>query len=76
MNHSRYLHTASVLTHGKVLVTSGENRFGSLNSAESYDPSTGVWTPTGNLSIARYDHTASFKIDLLFVKICHSITFF
>ena len=54
MNYRRGWHTASVLTNGKVLVTGGY-----LNSAELYDPSTGVWNVTSNMNYARNDHTAS-----------------
>ena len=56
-------HTASTLNNGKVLVTGGGN--GSyaltyaLDSSELYDPSTGTWTITGNITNARYYHTAS-----------------
>jgi N-acetylneuraminic acid mutarotase len=59
MNRTRYFHTASVLTDGKVLVTGGDTDIGYVNSAELYDPSTGTWTNTGNMSSARYQHTAS-----------------
>ena len=52
MNNARDLHTASVLTNGKVLVTGGWNS-SILNSAELYDPSTGTWTITGNMTYAR-----------------------
>ncbi len=30
-----------------------------LNSAEIYDPSTGVWRITGNMNYTRYDHITS-----------------
>ncbi|CAF4296956.1 unnamed protein product, partial [Rotaria sordida] len=51
-------HTASVLTNGKVLVAGGYYG-GYVNSAELYDPSTGMWTNTSSMSTARTDHTAS-----------------
>jgi hypothetical protein len=41
-----------------VLVAGGYNS-AILNSAEIYDPSTGVWTITGNMNYAREFHTAS-----------------
>ena len=41
-----------------VLVAGGDDDL-SLNAAELYDPSTGTWTPTANMSDARFDHTAS-----------------
>jgi N-acetylneuraminic acid mutarotase len=59
MNYARQGHTASVLTNEKVLVTGGWNSGDALNSAELYDPSTGVWTVTGNMNYTRAWHTAS-----------------
>ncbi|CAF1034358.1 unnamed protein product [Adineta steineri] len=62
MTNARYYHTASVLSNGKVLVTGGLNSnsiTGTLNSAELYDPSTGIWTTTSNMTHTRYWHTAS-----------------
>jgi N-acetylneuraminic acid mutarotase len=41
------------------LVTGGYNYTYSLNSAEVYDPSIGIWTMTGSMNIARYYHTAT-----------------
>ncbi|CAF4056460.1 unnamed protein product, partial [Rotaria sp. Silwood1] len=46
MSFGRYLHTASVLTNGKVLVAGGYGASGFLNTAELYEPSTGLWTTT------------------------------
>jgi N-acetylneuraminic acid mutarotase len=56
MNFARNGHAASVLTNGKVLVTGGCN---STSVAELYDPSTGNWTITGNMTAIRLYHTAS-----------------
>jgi hypothetical protein len=51
---ARYLHTATLLRNGQVLVAGGydyENLslVAYLNSAELYDPATGHWHPTGSL---------------------------
>jgi hypothetical protein len=57
LNTARYIHTATLLPNGKVLVAGGQN--GDLASAELYDPASGTWTATGSLNTARYDHTAT-----------------
>ncbi|CAF4785166.1 unnamed protein product, partial [Rotaria sp. Silwood2] len=64
MHFRRYCHTASVLANGKVLVISGYGSddysyWGYLNSTELYDPTTGIWTRTGNINVGRQYHTAS-----------------
>jgi N-acetylneuraminic acid mutarotase len=63
MKHLRYLHTASVLRDGRVLIAGGSGEdiknFGILSSAELYDPLTNTWTPTGNMTYPRVFHTAS-----------------
>ena len=54
MSIARYAHTASVLGSGKVLVSGGYRMVsGYVNIAELYDPSTGNWSSTGAMSIAR-----------------------
>ena len=52
------LHTATLLSNGKVLVAGG-NRLHDLASAELYDPATGIWTLTGSLNTARWADTAT-----------------
>ncbi|CAF1400994.1 unnamed protein product [Adineta steineri] len=44
MNNARWLHTASVLSNRKVLVIGRINSYSTLNNAELYDLSTGIWT--------------------------------
>ena len=65
LNTDREGGTATLLPDGKVLVAGG---FGNcvinagcrvLNSAELYDPATGMWSSTGNLNTARDSHTAT-----------------
>jgi hypothetical protein len=56
----RTLHTATLLTDGRVLVTGGQtlDTPQSLRSSELYNATTGAWTATGNLTTARSRHVA------------------
>ena len=59
MSTPRWLHTATRLNDGRVLVVGGYDAEGrTLASAEIYNPSTGSWSNTGGLSYARTDHQA------------------
>src|SRR5437773_455793 len=59
MSTPRYRHAGTLLLSGKVLVTGGLYPFGVANSAELYDPATGLWTPTGSMTMRRIFHTAT-----------------
>jgi len=62
MTGHRTRHTATLLGDGKVLVTGGDsgNEFSiPFATAEIFDSSTGVFTPTGNMVSARAGHTAT-----------------
>jgi N-acetylneuraminic acid mutarotase len=56
---SRWLHTATLLPTGKVLIAGGGGDHGYLASAELYDPATGTWGASGSMSLARQSHTAT-----------------
>jgi hypothetical protein len=63
MQAARGFHTATRLGDGRVLVVGGGTRdghcFGGLGSAELYDPSTGSFSKTGNMTAGHYSHTAT-----------------
>ncbi len=58
----RGLHTATLLTNGKVLIVGGtveKSGGASTPMAELYDPTTGAFTPTGSMATPRSGHTAT-----------------
>ena len=64
LNEHRSNHTATLLSNGKVLITGGIQTttpgFGiHLSAAEIYDPGTGAFSLTGDMSLARAVHTAT-----------------
>jgi len=57
-------HTSTLLPNGKVLVTGGSTENAGVfnptaSSAELYDPETGTFTPTGDMTAGRVGHTAT-----------------
>ncbi len=58
---SRYMHTATLLPDGTVLLAGGRKRVDgdAQSGAELYDPATGTFSATGSMTIARYFHTAT-----------------
>ena len=70
MKHGRAQHTATLLPSGKVLVAGGIGSidsnpfvFGSLSSAELYDPISETWTEINPMSYSRLSHTATLLLN-------------
>ena len=64
----RWRHTATRLLDGRVLVTGGEyaDDWGSpisLWTSETYDPAGGTWSYAGDMTMPRYQHTATLLRD-------------
>jgi len=61
METVRQSHQATLLSNGKVLISGGapDNMgTGTIESAEIYDPATGLFTTAGNMTVARAWHSA------------------
>ena len=57
---ARYLHTATLLPDGQVLVAGGTGSSElATASTEVYDPTTGGWSSGDSMSVPREDHTAT-----------------
>ncbi|CAF4638211.1 unnamed protein product [Didymodactylos carnosus] len=59
MSSARRVHTATLLSSGKVLVTGGYVDENPLSSCEVYDPPSNTWTSVASMSSARRAHTAT-----------------
>lgn len=55
----RWLHSATLLPNGKILVAGGYGQPGDLADCELYDPATRTWSWGGNLNIPRSGPAAS-----------------
>jgi hypothetical protein len=65
MDFQRSAHTATLLPDGRVLIAGGYSGdlsqpfSGTALTAELYDPSTGTFTPSGQMAVPRYGHSAT-----------------
>ncbi|SEU31928.1 kelch repeat-containing protein [Stigmatella erecta] len=59
MTSARYLHTATLLPGGKLLVSGGFHGGKYVASAEVYDPATDTWSATASMASPRGYHTAT-----------------
>ena len=67
MTIPRESHTATLLPNGKVLITGGhQGRHANIivyDSAELYDPLTGIFSETGKMTLKRHKHDALLMAD-------------
>jgi hypothetical protein len=56
MAEARSLHTAMLLSSGRVLVAGGDD---DNSTAEVYDPAIGIFSITGGMEVGRSGHTAT-----------------
>ena len=63
MSTARRIHTATMLSDGRVLVTGGYSGSVLLTGAEIYNPVLGTWSLTDSMSTARVRHTATLLSD-------------
>lgn len=59
LDTARYLHSATLLPTGKVLIAGGHDGSVCLSGAELYDPVTDTLVATGSLAVARAAHTTT-----------------
>jgi galactose oxidase-like protein len=60
MAAGRELHSATLMSNGKVLIAGGEDARGyAITRAETYDPALGSFIATDSLSVGRYGQTAT-----------------
>ena len=59
MTSARRSHTATLLSSGKVLLAGGDVNGSVTNTAELFDPASGIFTATPNMTSARAYHTAT-----------------
>ncbi|GAM08732.1 hypothetical protein OR1_01005 [Geobacter sp. OR-1] len=57
MKHARWMHTATLLDNGRVLLAGGLGD--GLNTAEMYDPAAGAFIDARTMTAYRYAHTAT-----------------
>ena len=59
IHDARFVHTATMLADGSVLIAGGTSGRQFFDTTEIYDPSSGRWTRAGRMSTDRYGHTAT-----------------